>query len=228
MGKRNKDSETDHVLTRAEIKAQADHIAQSVLGLSSRKEAFRMLDRGELTGMAVEIELKTLRSWLKDGGKASDKEEIMKDNDRNSLLIYSEKLEVLWDRLAAKSSEQEMNTCFMDSCSDYLESSYDTLENTLLRGVNVDSTTYFFSVSLSGVEYIYLFCDMTETEAHNRILRYWCDRNDVFLKRKERINMDESTTKKRHLRRKQTSKSVKAPSPTMRISWRSSRGGKRS
>jgi len=226
MGKRNKNEELDHVLTRAEFKKRADHVAQTMLGLPSRKEAFRKLDRGELAGTVVEAELKQLR-WMSEKDKASDKEKKMEDNDRSSLFIYSDRLEELWHRLASKSSEQEIKKCFVDSCSEHLDNSYDSLEDAITSGVSISSQTYFFSINLAGTEYVFLFKGMTEIEAYNKILRYWCERNDVFLKRGERINIKEHPHKKNSNKRKQASGNIKAPSPTMRISWRGSQRGKR-
>jgi hypothetical protein len=50
-------------MSRAELQAQADHVAARVLGVPSR-EAFRKLDRGDLAGTAVEAELKMLRRLM--------------------------------------------------------------------------------------------------------------------------------------------------------------------
>lgn len=54
------------VYTRREAEALADRKAQAILGASSREEAFRRLDAGELAGTAAEAEFSNLR-WLLTG-----------------------------------------------------------------------------------------------------------------------------------------------------------------
>lgn len=52
------------VLSRQKAEDMADEKARSMLGVSSRKDAFRMLDDGELAGKGVEAEFKRLRFLL--------------------------------------------------------------------------------------------------------------------------------------------------------------------
>jgi len=52
------------ILTRQEAENMADEKAQSILGVPSRHEAFRMLDNGELTGTGAEAEFKRLKHLL--------------------------------------------------------------------------------------------------------------------------------------------------------------------
>lgn len=54
----------NRVMSVAQLEAQADHVAVRVLGVPSRREAFRKLDRGDLVGTAVEAELKMLRRLI--------------------------------------------------------------------------------------------------------------------------------------------------------------------
>jgi hypothetical protein len=61
---RNGANGTNRVMSRAELQAQADHVAARVLGVPSHREAFRKLDRGDLAGTAVEAELKMLRRLM--------------------------------------------------------------------------------------------------------------------------------------------------------------------
>jgi len=57
-------SETTVTLrTRAEAQSFADRIARALVGVPSR-EAFTLLDRGELAGTVAESELKMLRALL--------------------------------------------------------------------------------------------------------------------------------------------------------------------
>jgi hypothetical protein len=60
----NGSSVANRVMSRAQLQAQADHVAASVLGVSSRREAFRRLENGDLAGTAVEAELKMLRRLM--------------------------------------------------------------------------------------------------------------------------------------------------------------------
>ena len=52
-----------HEVTPAELNARVDAIALK-LGLHSREEAFAALDRGDLDGMWLEVELKLVRHLL--------------------------------------------------------------------------------------------------------------------------------------------------------------------
>jgi hypothetical protein len=52
------------VASRSEIGKRADKAAQEVLGVSSRREAFSLLDAGKLSGTAAEAEFSSLRFLL--------------------------------------------------------------------------------------------------------------------------------------------------------------------
>ena len=56
------------VMTRREAEQHADGVARQLLGVTSRKDAFRMLDNGELDGTAAEAVFSGLQHLLQEKG----------------------------------------------------------------------------------------------------------------------------------------------------------------
>jgi len=56
------------VLTKKQLEKRADRAAQTILGLSSREQAFQKLDRGELEDTIAGAEFTMLRELLRVAG----------------------------------------------------------------------------------------------------------------------------------------------------------------